>query len=53
MAVTFALRRKDVRRARRLDSAHEFRNPDFGILFGEVCLVFLQRMRALIEVVVE
>ena len=47
------IRRMELRRARRLDMMGEFRAPDVGILFSDNCLVFLRRIRALLEVVVE
>ena len=52
-AVAFARSGVEIRRARRLEIMGEFRNSDDGILFGKVCLVFLQRIRALLDVVVE
>ena len=52
-AVAFARSGVEIRRARRLEIMGEFRNSDEDILFGKVCLVFLQRIRALLDVVVE
>ena len=42
----------DLRRVRRLNIMGKFRNSDVGLLFSDDCLVFLQRIRALLEVVV-